>query len=401
MSFSHLGDMKKFSIIAAALFVFIFSCKAFAQQTSNIHIGALEIHPFASIKQTYNSNIYLEPDGEKNDDFITDAVLGLGVWRTLIPQREEDFMIKVSYQTDIIEYWRHRRSNRVDHAASGLLDFAFVNDFRLKIKDDFEKTAVPPDSERTSLDKRYRNTLDTTLAYDREEVRFEGGYRTIRDEYDNINNIDKTDNMFTLSSFYQIFPKTSIFTEFDAGAITYDTNETNSDSKYFQARLGAVGNLWPKLTGTVKAGYRNVKYDKRDKNDFSSFTFYGNLKYNATERTEMNFHANRTSEESSYSTNSFYEANEMEIDIKHQLSDRLWLNGKSFLEYNRYPTETTEDSAARKRKDILWGLGAKLKYEIKEWLFIGIDYEFKQRDSNFAIFDYQDHIVSTQASVTF
>jgi len=402
MSFLYVRKIKEFfSCILAVFLVLIFADMVFAQHLPYIHIGTLEIYPLASATQEYDSNIYLEPKNEENDDFISDITLGMKAQMPLIPQREEDFMLHVSYQADIIEFWRHTLNDRIDHTVEGELDFTFANDFRLEIEESFKKTADPPNSERTSLDKRFRNTLDTILTYDREKIRFKGSYMMLRDDYDGLNNLDKTDHMFTGSSFYQIFPKISLLAEYNFGMITYDSNETNSDSKYHQMRLGVEGDLWSKVTGTVKAGYRYVRYDERDKSDFSSFTLFGNIKYNATERTEINIYAERTSQESSYSTNSYFEVNNIGIKLDHQLLERLWFNGESFFQYNLYPTETTEGSKTDKREDLLWGLGAGTKYEVKEWWFINADYEFKQRNSNFVAYDYYDHKISAKVSVMF
>lgn len=402
MTFLCARNVKKCSIcILAVFFVFALTWRVSAQEKSNIHIGTLEIHPSASVTQSYDSNIFLEPDDEEEDDFITDIGLGLEAKMPLIPQRQEDFMLEAFYRADIIRFWDQDDIDRVDHTARGLLYFAFANDFRLRIEDNFLKTADPPNSELTDLEKRFRNILDAYLIYDREKIKIEGGYRMVRDEYDNFANLDKTDNMFSGAYFYQIFPKTSIFGEYDYGEIEYGNNQTNSDSEYHQGRLGIEGNLIPKLTGTVKAGFRQVEYDESDKDDFSGFTLFGNIRYNATERTVMNLYAERTSQESTYATNSHFEVNNIGIRLDHQLSRRLWLNGESFFQLNRYPDETTEGSKTAKREDKFFSIGAGLKYEIKEWWLVSAGYKFKQRASNFDVFDYNDHKISAQVLVMY
>ncbi len=395
---------KSYFICALAIFLalaFTFTDRVSAEEKSNIHIGALEIHPSASVTQIYDTNIFLEPGDEEDDDFITDIGFGIEVKMPLIPQREDDFMLEAFYQADIIRFWDRDDIDRVDHTVRGSLYFAFKNDFRLRIEDNFEKTADPPNSELTALEKRLRNILDAYLVYDREKIRIEGGFRMVRDSYDNFNNLDKTNNMFSGAYFYQIFPKTSIFGEYDYGMIEYDTNQTNSDSKYYQGRLGVKGNLWPKLTGTVKAGYRHVGYDESGKDDFSGFTLFGNIRYNATERTVMNLYTERTSQESSYVTNSHFEVNNIGIKLDHQLSRRLLFNGESFFQLNRYPDETTEGSKTAKREDKFFSIGAGLSYEIKEWWLVSAGYKFKQRASNFDVFDYNDHRIFAQALVLY
>jgi hypothetical protein len=42
-----------------------------------------------------------------------------------------------------------------------------------------------------------------------------------------------------------------------------------------------------------------------------------------------------------------------------------------------------------------------LKYEVKDWLFLNTGYEFKQRDSVFHNYNYNDHQVTVRGSVMF
>ena len=70
MSLSHPKNL--FSCILAAVFVLTFAGRASSGEESNMHIGAIEFHPFASVEQTYDTNISLEPSGREDEDFITD-----------------------------------------------------------------------------------------------------------------------------------------------------------------------------------------------------------------------------------------------------------------------------------------------------------------------------------------
>jgi len=404
MSRSHGKNMK--ALLSCALAVFLvsaFNGTASAQYKPNIHVGALEIHPYACVEQTYDSNIYLEPRNRENADNITDIRVGTAVKLPIIPEREEDFLIEGSYHADIIEFWKYKHRDRVDHHARGLLDCTFANDFRLRIRERFEKTADPPDSERTTLDKRYRNVVNPTLSYTREKITLEGGYEMTRDAYDEnrLNNLNRTDHVFTGTCFYQVLPKTSVLAEYNLGLIRYDNHRTNSDSVENQARIGVIGKLWPKLTGTLKLGYRYVSYNESDKTDYSNFTMFANLKYDMTERTIVNLFADRTSQESSYASNSYYEMNKVALNVDHLLAERLRLDGGGFIGYNRYPVTTIEGDDIGKRKDFLWGANAGLKYDIKEWLFVDVGYKFKQRTSRFSVYDYNDHKISAQLCAKF
>ncbi|MFQ5953230.1 MAG: outer membrane beta-barrel protein [Candidatus Omnitrophota bacterium] len=402
MSFLYGKKVKTYLCYMLAVFLVIgFAGSAFAQRKPNLHIGTLEFHPFAYYDQLYDTNIFLEPRGHENDDFISDIGLGMAAKMPLIAEREEDFMIEGSYKMDILAFWRNSQINRVDHTATGLLDLNFANDFRYTATEYFNKTADPPNSERTSLDKRLRNVLSQTLGYTREKITLEAGYELTTDKYMQISNLNHNEHKFTAASFYQIFPKTSLFGEYNFARTVYHNNITNSDSIFNQGFFGIEGIIAPKLTGIAKAGFRFVDYDDKDASDWAGFALFVNVKYDATERTELNLYADRTSEESTYQGNSYYEKNKIGLNVNHELMERLWIDGDTFLQYNVYPTESLEGNQITKRRDTLWGLGSGLKYEIKEWLFVNGGYEFKQRDSKFDDLDYNDHKVSARLTLTY
>ncbi|MFC1590682.1 outer membrane beta-barrel protein [Candidatus Omnitrophota bacterium] len=374
---------------------------AFDLEKPNLHIGALECHPYGSSEGYYDSNIYLEEKNNENQDFVFDTQVGVMLKSPLLPEREEDFLGTAYYHMDIINFAKNSHRDRVDHHAGGLFDLDFANDFALRIKDDFDKTADPPNSERTTLDKRYRNTFNTTLNYDRDKIGLGGGYRMVRDGYNELTMFDKYDNRLTGTFFYQVAPKTKAFVEYNLGFITYDLHETNSDSVYNQLRVGATGEYWPKVTGTVKFGFRAVDYHRESSGDYYNATAFANLKYDVSERTAINLSGDRTTNESTYASNAYFEKNKLALKINHDLMERVSCNGGSFIQYNRYPEDSNEAGEVTKRKDVLWGANIGLKYDIKDWIITTAGYEFKQRDSKFNTFDYYDHKVSTKLAIAF
>ncbi|MFH1996699.1 MAG: hypothetical protein ABIJ27_06845, partial [Candidatus Omnitrophota bacterium] len=72
MVFFQKKSAALFFFALGALLTLILAVNACAQEP-NIHIGALEIHPYGSVKQTYDSNIFLEPKNRENGDMITDT----------------------------------------------------------------------------------------------------------------------------------------------------------------------------------------------------------------------------------------------------------------------------------------------------------------------------------------
>lgn len=366
-----------------------------------IHLGALEFHPYGSIEEKYDTNIYLQPRGQEHEDWITDYRVGFAAKMPLVPERGDDHMLEAYYHADIIEFLHHDKLSRVDHTVHVAMTNKFPNDFQFRLSEDYLKTQDPPNNERTLLTKRWWNMVDARVDYIREKIKLEGAFTLTADSYDESHNLNHNDYMATATAFYNIGTKTWLLGEFNFGRILYRNSATNSDSSYYQGRVGVEGNIAPKLTGTYKMGFRCQDYSRTQANNYSAFTAFANLKYEITQRTTLNIYGERRPEESSYATNSYYNINTVGLKFDHLLLQRLWLNGGAFWGLDLYPAESTEGSQTAKRKDKLWGAGVGLKYEVKDWLFLNTGYEFKQRNSNFHNLSYNDHKISIRASVMF
>ena len=381
--------------------IFLLAANAPVYPEGNLHIGTMEIHPFASVEQKYDDNIFLEPKGSEDGDLITIATLGFDVKKPLVVGREDDFMLEGGYRAEVVNFWDSTESSRVDHMAHVLTDLNFANDFGLKISEQYEKTADPPNSERTALQKRYRNLIRVLLSYEGKETGFDVGYENVRDGYNNLTNLDRYESIVSMTGSYQIFPKTSIFGEFDYGLIDYDIQTTNSDSSYRQWMAGLRGEIAPKLTGTVKTGYRSSDYEQRSKSDFQGLTFYGDLLYDIQERTQLLFTFQGGPVESSYGSNSFYKNNTVGFILSHELRPKLSMEFEASYEHNKYPDATTEGTITSKRKDHIYKAGLDFTYEMKDGIQIAVGYEYKQRASGFSNYDYKDNRVRTKVSFLF
>ena len=109
----------------------MFSIITSAFAGGNIHIGLLEIHPFFSLEAKYDDNIYLEPIDERNIDWISTISLGIELVKPIVPKREDDFVFKINYNCDVIEFSEKRNESRIDHNAEAIASFKFANNTRL------------------------------------------------------------------------------------------------------------------------------------------------------------------------------------------------------------------------------------------------------------------------------
>lgn len=382
--------------------MFINPSRTQAEYEPNIHLGQLELHPSGAISEKFDTNVFLEPRGQESEDWITDYSVGMGGKMPLVASRPEDFVLKAAGQVDFINYLHNDKQNRIDYRGSGRLLCDFANDFGVEVYEDFIRTADPPNSELTQLSKRYRNESGVMIDYTREKVKIEGDFSVTTDGYlQPLNNLSRNDWSGVGRWFYQIYPKTSVFGEMEMGSIRYFKNTTNSNSQYWQPTVGVKGLILTKLTGSVKGGYKVQNYAESYAANFNAFVIYGDLRYDMSERTVMNLYGHRTDNESNYANNSHYTENIFGVNFDHMLMEKLHWTSQAFFGRNDYPTTTTEGDNTAKRKDVLWGAGTGLRYDMKKWLVATLNYDFKQRDSCFHNFSYNDQQVTGKIAASF
>ncbi|MFH1799230.1 MAG: outer membrane beta-barrel protein [Candidatus Omnitrophota bacterium] len=367
----------------------------------NIHWGKLELHPMAGFEQKYDTNIALAPRGQANPEWISDYIAGLAGRMPLVSSRGDDFLAEAAYRADFLDYMRHDKLSRVDHTVHGSVRGNFTNGIGVKVTEDFIKTQDQANNELTALQKRWWNKLDGRINYTREKITVEAAYTVIMNRYLQAHNISYNDHMMTGAIFYNISAKTRVFNEFNLGRIQYRKSPTNSNSYYYQDRIGVEGKIAPKTTGTVKLGFRYQDYERKTQKDYAQITAFGNIKYDLSERTNFNLYGETRPEESSYATNSYYISNIVGLRGEHLLTKRLAVAGGVFWAYDQYRALSVEGDQAAKRHDTLWGADATLKYELRRWWLLDAGYRFKQRDSRFNNFDYNDQQVTMRSSFLF
>jgi len=368
----------------------------------NIRFGNLEIHPYASAEQQSNDNIYTEGKKLEDGDQITIYRTGLMLNRPLVPGR--DFILKADYFADFYQYRKNDKEDRTDHTVKASADFTFANNLIFKAKEDFKKTSDPPNSELTLLEKRIRNSSEGILGVKNEKIGIECGYNYIGDNYNTLQSLDKKEHIIRPTLYLNISPKTAVFVEYVFSQVRYDHSTTNIDSDYKQRRVGIRGQIAPKLTGTVKAGYKTTDYDDPrtiNERNFQGSTFFGKLNYKMNKRCSINAYGNRSSNESTYSTNNYYISSSGGGTVEHELLWGFSVIGGGSYEKNKYPEDVTESGVIAKRIDHIRGATGGLKWIIKEWLVAEGSYNYKERESIFANYDYKNSIYSGKLSVKF
>lgn len=381
---------RKNRVLGVLLFVVTFLIfNPFSYAAEGLKIGDAEVIPWGEVRLQYDDNIFLSADDEK-DDFIVTLVPGVSLeWPF------SDNLLKLDYHAEINEYADYSSQDATNHYLSGDLEVNW-QDVTFNIYDDFRHVFERPSTEDTSRVKREDNTIGIKAKFEKERLGVQLGYEHfMRDYKDEVayDAYDRTENIYSLMLTHQTFPKTKLLAEYDFAQIEYD-NSTLSDSDYHQFLVGAIGEITPKTTATVKTGYQTRGYDSETQPDFDTGVLYADLTHRFSDYDAINLSFTRTAHESTYGVNNYYRVENVTAVYDHYFTTRLlgFING--ICQINSYPRETTEGTETKKREDKYASLGAGFRYYMREWLTLTLQLEHINRDSNFDTFDYDENLVT-------
>lgn len=361
-----------------------------------LKLGDAEVSPWAEVKLQYDDNVFLEPSNKK-DDFIITLSPGVSIeW----PFR--DNLLKFDYHVEIIEFLDHTSQDAVNHYVAGEAEVIW-RDVRFNIYDDFRRVFERPSTEDTSRVKRDDNRAGITANLEREKLGIQLGYENFIRNYRSdpaYDAYDRHDNIYSVMLTHQTFPKTKLLLEYDFAQIRYDES-TRSDSDYHQFLVGAIGELTPKTTATIKTGFQTRDYERAGVTGFDDWVLYSDITHKFSNKDALKVSFLRSAHESTYSTNNFYKVENVSATFDHFFNYKLLGFITGLYQINSYPEETTEVGLTQKRQDKYYSLGAGLRYYLRKWLTLTLHAEHIIRDSNFDNFQYSQNLVTFSAKAVF
>ena len=366
-----------------------FTNQIYAQ--GNIRVGNTEVHPYVIFDGRYDDNIYLTPDNKK-DDWITTVTPGVDLRRTA-----GRHIFELGCSAELLKYWDNPDDSTQHYNLSLLGDLNFPGGKFFTIRDKFKKTTDPATSEITDPEDRTRNDLSFVAGHKGERISFDMGYENIRDDYKELDTLDKYEDIYTITGYYLFLPKTSFLLEYNRGFVTYD--EERNDADYHEANIGIKGQWSPKMTGLFKIGQQRREYAGGD--DFrGSVTFLG-AQWTPLERTSLNITGRWGVDESTSDVNNYYRTSSLGLKLVQGIGEKWSLSLSGSHKFNKYPEEQTTTTNTGKRRDSLWTAGIAGTYSIRKWLSLKIGYQYKNRESNFNEFDYDGNQYFVAVSATF
>ncbi len=410
--------MKMVVFVAAVLLMSVPS-QIQAQQGGKISFGNLSLIPSIEMQGVYDDNIYKGNGREYTNDKTTLEEMKEADWVThakpsfalnyAMPERGS---IRLGYQGDFAFYDKNRNNNWKNN--QGLLDVNYLapGGLILGINDMYSNGEDPlGNADQYAIgrvSKRWTNDLKTKLGYT-----LMSNFRTIlyynnsKQKYNDIADYsqDYTENEYSIGLETRFLPKTWGFIRYHYGERKYDTlgaTQTtddynyNSDYKWNRVSAGVTWDPGAKLSGEFNVGYQMLKYNNEyadaiqtsRREDKSSWTAATSINFQVTASTDFGVNISRAIRNSGSDTNEQFLDTGIGFTFKQKLLTKLSLLGGVTYGRNAYNTLTP---AGDLRTDDNYSANVGLKYDIQEWIGVGVIYNFSRKNSNAELNEYIDN----------
>ncbi|MFC1709244.1 outer membrane beta-barrel protein [Candidatus Omnitrophota bacterium] len=398
MYLKHSRRLTGVAIAASLLVFFILTSYSYAQEGTGFSASL-------ALTQTYDDNIFSR-DIDRESDLITTISPGF----ELAPKLG-DHKLSIGYRGDYHYFWNHSSEDSLNHTNDINLEL-FFSKFRVELDNRFRHFSDAAGQEDVNRIPRTQdhanakfifefNKLDLTLGYlfqyenyrsDRSIGAFLGAPLTYQD-------LDRLEHTGEVETAWKLWPKTALLFATRFGGILHRTGG-KSDSDYFDILTGIRGEPSAKSTAEFKIGYRNQSYEDSI-NSFQSLIAFGSLIENLTYRDVLRFDFMRTSYDTIYQGNAYYEVSFFGVQFEHGFTDRFSGNVALSYQLDSYPVETTDIGQTKNRADDIWKAGCSLKHKTPKGFTAELSYEFLTRDSNFSQYDYKNNRLFLSLGVEF
>ncbi len=384
--------MKKTVVLAGAFLILVFFMNASSLLAAgDMNLGNIKVNPYFSLRQEYRSNIYLTDKDEKSD-LITTFSPGV---RFYMPSPIAD--VQLNYNADFLTYWSHNRNDTNRHSLLFKGDWEIGKHYDLFIQNRLNITDDPATSEDTTREDRLRNIFDIALTRRDRRTSLELGFTSIRDDYDDIDRLDRTENYITLDGSYRFMPRTDLRMRYRYGEINYDQNTPSRDASYNELTAGVSGRFSPKITGEIRAGYQWRDYENYQQKDFNGGVLYASAVHRMNPRVQTTLSLERGVQESSFDINNYYDFIALNLDYQHLMGHKHLFKAGAGYQNNNYPKAV----GGFDREDTIWNLSLGWDYNLQPWITPGISYAFLNRDSSYPNMDYTDNRISIHCNLAF
>ena len=343
---------------------------------------------------SYDDNIYLTKD-DTEGSMISTTRVGAD-YASNIPGSGLELSAK-----GLVGYNAYTKDSSTNNYWDALGAVQLKNDW-MTIGDRFVYTSDPANSSLTERVERIQNVGYASFKTSSEKM-FGLGLsvddifdRYMKADYDYMNR-----NRVNLGAqvYYNLSPKTNFFLEYVYSDIDYQEDNI-SDSTGSSVGLGVNGQIASKVTGTAKITWDMRDYDHsvdgaHNYNDLLGY--YVALEWQPTTQNTIRLSGERRMEETLYDVNRYFEDTIVSLYGSQKIYDKWTASLTLSWENMAYPYSSDGD----KRNDDLYSIRPAVDYQFKEWLSAGVWYQWRNRNSNKGLFDYDRNQFGVYAKAMF
>ena len=362
-------------------------------------VPGLKVSPFLSERVDYETNVFQVPSHSQSSvifktipGFVLDYTFGA-------------HSLSAGYRAEILNYVSLSSQDNVHQIAAVQLRLDFPRTL-INLRDDFIKTSDPPTTELTGPIISTTNVFKPDAEY-RLTPRFSTGlgftWRYVRFEDPSIADlIDRDEYIVTPSVYWKFNPRADVGLNFSYGRIIFTTS-TDRDYTLYRPTISLRGDVTPRLSSGLRVGYEwRVPDDTDIENSGSGFFASGDLTYRPTERTTLTLAVDRSFQESTFETTTFYTTSAVQLLAQHQLLPKVTVGARVGGGLNDYSSkQANANGTFAFRQDMFFVVGANVEYAIQRWLRVGVEYLRTSRSSNFAQFDFVDERFTGRVTLQF
>lgn len=381
--------------------------------TDGVSVGPLQLRPHMGVAQMYTDNAF-RTNSNKISDFVT--TLAPGIQAQLPFAGFHSFL--VDYRTNIQYYSRTPSNDVQDQTATGGFKFNFPGGLNIDLQGhhmlghDPRGSAVDDvNTQGLEVNKWTANGFTGQAEYLGAQSSVSLNVQTIRWDYLNngLGSIrDRLTNRAGLTFSRNVTGKTSLLAYFGALQSIYDQNK-NLDNAIYTFSGGGTWNVTDLTSGEILVGYQNVQFTNaqvnqpppfsqflRDRDSYSNLYFMGRLNWQATPLLRITLQPYRTIQQIVTTRSLFYTATGVNLTGRHELTDSTNINLNLGFEEDNFQSS---GSGGTNRTDQIKNVALGVNYRAVNWVGLGIQYIYEDRNSDQTQFTYQANTVMLSAQV--
>lgn len=364
---------------------------------SRLQAGPLRIHPSLRSSVTYDSNILLENDDEREDvvyNIQPGVILELPINRhQIVAGYEADF--------EMFSKQRHNDQNDQNQNFFALADFRFPS-WYINVLERFSETSGRSGTTFTERIPRYDQSINPKIGYHWKRFTLEAGFRHfMRDFRRQVDDrFDFEESAWTGVLYYDLFARLKALVEYQVAQIDYDDNHLRAGT-FQQVRIGLDGEPMPNLRVKIRGGLQFRNYEESSEEDFNSFVGDIWAEYKIRPDLKLVARAGREPVEATFGEVNYYLEHRVGLGLEYSPWLRWTLFGGFDYIHHGYSERETLGSQTGFRRDHHFGGRYGLRYLMNDWLELELAYQHLHRRSNFAPLEYTDHKVSLASVLSY